>query len=115
MHELSLAVEILELVDRAAKDSAFLKVHALRLEVGQLSGVETAALRFALESLAPGSRIEGARIVIEEPKGMAWCAPCGKTVPLSIRGEPCPRCGGHDLQITGGQGFRVIDLEVSDG
>ena len=114
MHELSLAVEILELVDRAAQDSGFHHVHVLRLEVGQLSGVETQALRFALENLAPGSRIDGARIAIDEPKGQAWCSPCQKTVPLGLRGDPCPHCGGHELRITGGQGFRVIDLEVSD-
>ena len=30
------------------------------------------------------------------------------------RGEACPRCGGHQLQPTGGLELRVLDMRVSD-
>ena len=49
MHEASLAGGILQLVEDAARREKFRRVTLLRLEAGQLAGVETRALRFALE------------------------------------------------------------------
>ncbi|MFG5411159.1 hypothetical protein ABXN37_27455 [Piscinibacter sakaiensis] len=40
--------------------------------------------------------------------------PCGRSVDLAQRGEPCPHCGGHQLQVTGGTELKVIDLWVDD-
>ena len=55
----------------------FSRLLSLRLEAGQLAGVDVRALRFALESLAPGTVLDGAQIEIEEPPGQAWCMGCG--------------------------------------
>ena len=48
MHELSLAAEILRLVQASAAREPFARVARLRLEAGALAGVEVRALRFAL-------------------------------------------------------------------
>jgi Zn finger protein HypA/HybF involved in hydrogenase expression len=69
---------------------------------------------FALDSLAPGTLLEGADIQIEEPPGQAWCLTCAQTVPIAQRGDDCPLCGGFQLQPTGGQELRVLDMMVSD-
>lgn len=114
MHEVSLAGGVLQLVEDAARRERFARVLSLHLEAGQLSGVDVRALRFALDGLAPGTMLEGARFVIDEPPGQAWCMPCGETVQLRERGLPCPRCGGFQLQPTGGTELRVVDLQVSD-
>ncbi|PXV65664.1 hydrogenase/urease nickel incorporation metallochaperone HypA [Sinimarinibacterium flocculans] len=55
MHELSLASGVLTLVDDALRGQGRVRLERVVLEVGSLAGVEIAALRFALESLAPGS------------------------------------------------------------
>jgi hydrogenase nickel incorporation protein HypA/HybF len=114
MHEMSLAGGILRVVEDAAARERFVRVQRLTLEAGALAGVETRALRFALEAIAPGSCLQGAEIVITEPPGQAWCLPCGTTVAIQARGEPCPHCGSHQLQATGGTELRVLDLVVHD-
>lgn len=114
MHELSLAGGILQLVEQAAQRERFERVTQLRLEAGRLSGVEVHSLRFALGAIAPGTCLEGARIEIEEPPGSAWCLHCDASVELSERADPCPQCGGHRLQPTGGTELRVIDILVND-
>jgi hydrogenase nickel incorporation protein HypA/HybF len=67
MHELSLAGEIVRMVEASAVRDKFRQVSTLRLEAGALAGVEVAALRFALEAIASGTCLEGATIVIDEP------------------------------------------------
>ncbi len=112
MHELSLADEILRLVQGAAARDHFRQVATLRLEAGALAGVEVSALRFALEAIAPGTCLEGACIEIDEPPGLAWCARCAAEVTIDSRADPCPRCGGYPVQVSGGDELRMLDLVV---
>lgn len=114
MHELSLAGGIVKLVEDAAAREHFRRVSQLRLEAGALSGVEVRALRFALDAVAPGTCLEGASIEIDEPPGSAWCLPCGSSVEIRSRTDPCPRCGSHQIQATGGTELRVLELLVHD-
>jgi len=114
MHEASLAGGVLQLIEQTALRERFARVTHLRLEAGQLAGVEPRALRFALEALAPGTLLDGARIDIEEPPGEAWCMACSRTVQIAQRGDACAHCGGYRLQPTGGTELRVIDMQVED-
>lgn len=114
MHEMSLAGGILRVVEQAAVREHFARVKALRLEAGALAGVEVRALRFALEALAPGTCLAGARVDIDEPAASAWCLGCDNIVSIRSRSEPCPACGSHRLQATGGTELRVVELIVDD-
>lgn len=114
MHEASLAGGVLRLVEQAAARERFRRVGMLRLEVGALAGVEVRALRFALEAIAPGTCLEGARLEIDEPAAPAWCLGCNASVTIGSRTEDCPRCGGARLHPTGGTELRILDLIVHD-
>ncbi|MBU0588244.1 MAG: hydrogenase maturation nickel metallochaperone HypA [Gammaproteobacteria bacterium] len=114
MHELSLATDILRMVEQAAARERFLRVGQLHLEAGALAGVEVEALRFALDAIAPGTCLQGAQITIDEPAGRAWCARCNAEVTINTRADPCPQCSGYPVTPTGGDTLRVLDLLVLD-
>lgn len=112
MHEVSLAGGILQVVEQTRARDPFERVTHLRLQAGALAGVELSALRFALESLAPGTVLDGAEIDIDEQPGTAWCMQCSKTVPIFSRLDLCPLCEGAQLQATGGTELKVVDMRV---
>ncbi|TAH11370.1 MAG: hydrogenase maturation nickel metallochaperone HypA [Curvibacter sp.] len=112
MHELSLAEEIVRMVESSAARDHFSRVATLKLEAGALAGVEVAALRFALEAMVPGTCLEGAAIVIDEPPGRAWCNACATEVTITTRADPCPACDGYPLKVLQGDALRVVDLVV---
>lgn len=112
MHELSLAQDILHIVEDAAARERFTQVRLLRLEVGSLAGVEVAALRFALDAIAPGTCLAQARIEIDEPQATAWCPACDTAVAIESRLDPCPSCGGFGLKPQGGTQLKVVALQV---
>ncbi|MEK8026145.1 hydrogenase maturation nickel metallochaperone HypA [Pseudaquabacterium rugosum] len=114
MHELSLAGGVLQLVEDTARREGFVRVQRLRLEAGALSNVEVRALRFALDSLMPGTCLDGAEIVIDEPPAPAWCLRCSHAITITDRIAACPDCGGHQIQPTGGTELRVVELLVHD-
>jgi hydrogenase nickel incorporation protein HypA/HybF len=114
MHELSLARNVLDMVEAAAQRDGFDRVGQLRLEVGALAGVEVDALRFALECIVPGTCLAQAEICIDTPSGTAWCAACAQTVAITTYLDLCPMCSGTLTRQTGGDQLRVVDLLVHD-
>jgi len=112
MHEMSLCESVLQIMEDQATVQKFERVKTVWLEVGQLSGVELEALRFAFDVVTRGSIADGATLEIIDVPGQAWCLQCGETVTILQRFDPCPKCGGYQMQVTGGTEMRVKELEV---
>jgi hydrogenase nickel incorporation protein HypA/HybF len=110
---MSLAEGVLQIVEDSARRERFGAVRVVRLEIGELAGVEVDALRFCFDVVARGGVAEGARLEIERTPGAAWCMQCAQTVPVAARLDPCPECGTHQLQVCAGTEMRVKDLEVT--
>ena len=113
MHELSLAENILNIVERAASDQHFTQVKTLHLSVPVLAGVEVPALRFALDSLSPHTVLDGAEIQIEEPASKGYCSECQTEIEVKTHESPCPVCDGWQWQLKTDRAMRVVDLLVS--
>jgi hydrogenase nickel incorporation protein HypA/HybF len=112
MHEMSLAESVREIVDETARANGARRVAAVRLEIGRLAQVEIEAMRFAFEVVKRGSMADTARLEIVETDGTAWCMRCSESVVISQRGDACPKCDSYQLQVTGGDRMRVMDIEI---
>jgi hydrogenase nickel incorporation protein HypA/HybF len=112
MHEMSLAEGVLTVIQDTARAQGFSRVRTVWLEIGQLAAVERESLRFSFDVVTRGSLADGAALEIVDVPGTAWCMQCSESVPLSARGEACPRCGSYQLQVTAGGEMRVKELEV---
>lgn len=112
MHEMSLAAGVLAIIEEQAARAGFARVKTVWLEIGAFAGVEPEALRFCFDAVTRGSRAEGAALEIVAVPGAAWCMRCSARVALAQRYDPCPRCGGYQLQLQGGTELRVKELEV---
>ncbi|HVA63472.1 MAG TPA: hydrogenase maturation nickel metallochaperone HypA [Terriglobales bacterium] len=69
MHELSLALSLIEVVEEQAAARGGLRVRAVRLRVGTLAGVSDEALAFAYEIACEGTALAGSRLVTETTAG----------------------------------------------
>ena len=112
MHEMSLAESVREIVEETARANGARRVSSVRLEIGRLAQVEVEAMRFAFEVVKRGSLADTARLDIVETDGTAWCMQCSDAVVISRRGDGCPRCDSFQLQVTGGDRMRVMDIEI---
>ncbi|MGZ5158175.1 MAG: hydrogenase maturation nickel metallochaperone HypA [Caldimonas sp.] len=112
MHEMALAESVREIVEQTARANAAHRVASVRLEIGRLAQVEIEALRFAFEVVKRGSLADTAELEIVETDGAAWCMLCAARVVIARRGDPCPHCASAQLQVTGGDRMRVIDIEI---
>lgn len=112
MHELSLCQGILDTLEAEARKQDFRRVRSVRLEIGALAGVDDEALRFGWEVVSPGTLAEDSLLDIVRTPGSAWCFDCLAMVNIGQYYDPCPRCQGHKLQISGGEQLKITQLEV---
>lgn len=112
MHEMSLAESVLQIVEEQAQKEGFARVKAVWLEIGALSGVEPEAMRFCFDAVTRGSVADGAALEILRTSGSGWCMQCSETVAIEERYSACPRCGGYQVQPTGGTEMRIKEMEV---
>lgn len=113
MHEMSLAEGVMQIVEDTARANEAQTVRAVWLELGALSHVELDALHFAFDVVRRGTVAADARLEVVRTPGRAWCMPCGESVALARLGDPCPRCGSHQLQVTQGDEMRVKEIEIA--
>jgi hydrogenase nickel incorporation protein HypA/HybF len=69
MHELSIALSIVEGVTEEAQQRGEGIVRAVHLRLGKLSGVVRDALLFAYEAACAGTMLEGSELRVEEVDG----------------------------------------------
>jgi hydrogenase nickel incorporation protein HypA/HybF len=93
MHELSIALSIVELATEEAERRGAVRVVAVHLRLGEMSGVVKEPLLFSYGLACEGTPLEGSSLVIEEVKVMVYCPACGtETNPPSIQSLYCPVC-----------------------
>jgi hydrogenase nickel incorporation protein HypA/HybF len=113
MHEMSLCEGILRIIEEQAVAQDYRKVKTVWLEVGALAGVEVEALRFGFDAVMKDSIAADARLEIIDVPGRAWCLQCMKNIEIDARYDACPECGGHQLQVNGGEELRIKEMEVA--
>ena len=102
MHEVSIVESLIEQVEQeVARAEATGSVSRLKLTIGRLSGVHTDSIRFAFDLLSPGTIVESAELVIEEPSAMCVCDECGRRNEIEELVLECPACGATEIAIDG--------------
>ncbi|MDM7916342.1 MAG: hydrogenase maturation nickel metallochaperone HypA [Candidatus Eisenbacteria bacterium] len=112
MHELSLALSILEIVGaeiaRAGGSGCELRdVREVGVRIGTLSGVEPEALDFAWESMRLQAGCPAARLSITLVPARAVCERCGDSFLLGQGEGECAHCGVAPFRLTEGRELEV--------
>jgi hydrogenase nickel incorporation protein HypA/HybF len=113
MHELSIVMSIVDIAEQQVRQAGARRVDSIELEIGDLAGIEPAALDFAWEAAVRDTVLATARREINHIPGRARCAECGQTYRLEHHYDPCPHCGNMLHQLLSGRELRVKALTVS--
>src|ERR1700734_1425079 len=114
MHELSIAISMIDQITEESESRGGLDVEAVHLKLGAFSGVDKEALRFAYELACEGSALQGSRLVIETIPLVIYCAACQKDrIPPSVYQLCCPECATPGQKIVSGREIEVASLEVA--
>jgi hydrogenase nickel incorporation protein HypA/HybF len=114
MHELSIAISMIDQIMEESENRGGLAVEIVHLRLGVFSGVDKDALLFAYELACEGSPLAGSRLVIETIPLVIYCETCGKDrIPPLVYQLSCPECGTPGQTIVTGREIEVASLEVA--
>ncbi len=112
MHELSIATNLIQLIEQEQRRHGFEHVARINLKVGHFSSVVPEALQMAFEIASKGTVAEDAELVIEDVPLVLKCNKCGK----EFQAEPflfvCPECNSSDVEILTGNELHIESIEV---
>ena len=116
MHELSIVQTLIEQVQEEVQRSGVNgRVTRLELVIGRLSGVNSDAMRFAYEMLAPGTVLQEAELHVTEPGATCVCHDCGARTEIDELAVRCPECGSDEVSIEGGRDLVLQSIDVEEG
>jgi hydrogenase nickel incorporation protein HypA/HybF len=114
MHELSIAQSIISIAESAIPKDAAATVSAVRIQVGELSGIETESLQFSFSIIKANTILQNAELEIETVEGEAVCNTCNHIFHLRSFGNTCPQCNGYSLHILKGKEMKVMNIVVDE-
>lgn len=115
MHELSIAMSLIDLAADALSKHGRGRVSVLHLKLGPLAGVDATALKSAFELAREGSPLQGAELDIEQVPIAIRCPTCGVERPVeSPHMLCCATCGSTDGKVLHGDEMQLTSLEIEE-
>lgn len=112
MHELSIAMSILDLAEEEAERHGG-RVAAVHLRLGPLSGVVKEALLSAYGLAREGTSLERAELIVEDVAITAFCPACEVVRAIGSAQElRCRDCGALTPEVITGRELEVVALEI---
>lgn len=113
MHELSIALSIVEIATEEAAKHGDARVEAVHVRLGALSGVVKDALLFSWELACEETPLAGSSLEIEEIPVRVWCPECQAERPLDAALDfRCTACGALTTEVRSGRELEVSALQL---
>jgi len=113
MHELSIAMIILEAAEEEAERQGDCRVTAVHLRLGPLSGVVKEALASAFELAREGTSLSDCELRIEEVPIVVYCPRCGaERKVVSMQNMRCAECDEPAGEVVSGREMEVCAMEI---
>ena len=113
MHELSIAMNILDLAAEESARWGGTRVLGVHLKLGPLSGVVKEALLSAYNLARETGDLAEAELIIEEVPLVIHCQAC-KTDQraVSVQELACVQCGSPSFEVVTGRELEIVALEI---
>jgi hydrogenase nickel incorporation protein HypA/HybF len=113
VHEITVALALLDSVQEAAFEQGIEQVKAVHVRVGAFSGVVRDALLFSWDVATAETVAAGSTLVVEDIPLVVFCERCsGERSPLPGTGLLCPECKTPSPQIVRGREMQLVAMEV---
>ena len=114
MHELSIAISMIDQIIEESESRGGLEVEVVHMRLGVFAGVDKAALLFSYQLACEGTPLEGSSLSIETVPLIIYCPGCKQErAPVSVYQLCCPECLLPTQNIVTGREIEVASLEVA--
>jgi hydrogenase nickel incorporation protein HypA/HybF len=114
MHELSIALDIIDFVQREAVQRQLSGLSAVGVRIGALSAVDPESLEFGFTAACRGTTMEKVQLIVEWVPAQIKCEACGHEDMIDQPEFVCSQCDSANVQILRGYEIEVAYLETAD-
>lgn len=115
MHELSIAMRVIEMVEQEVAAAGGGRVESVSLRIGELAGVSEPALQFAFDQARVGTVAAGARLQIMHLPVQVFCPACDAVRELpQVTPLACPVCGRPTGEVRQGEELELDSIELTE-
>ena len=112
MHELSLCQNLIDQVTELANKYQAHSIACVRVQIGQLAGVEPLLLESAFTIACIGTVAELAEMITEVVTPCVICNACGSESEVTPSSLLCLVCGGNDTRLIRGDELILARVEL---
>ncbi|MCX7110568.1 MAG: hydrogenase maturation nickel metallochaperone HypA [Proteobacteria bacterium] len=112
MHELSLCQDLIDQVTELARKHRAKSVACVKVQIGQLAGVEPLLLESAFTIARAGTVAEQAEMITEVVAPCVLCNTCGAESEVTPSNLLCLACGGNDTRLIRGEELILARVEL---
>jgi len=112
MHELSIAISIVDTVIKQAEAASASRVSEVHLDIGVCSGIEFESLEFSLDVASKGSLLEDTAFKINRVEPVAECPACKHLYSPERVFSHCPECNQPGIRMIRGTELQIKSLLV---
>lgn len=102
MHEMSIAVNLIEQAVKLAKENNLSKIDEIEIEIGALKQVIPDVMQTAFEVAKEGTAAGNAKLTIFETVPLVLCNECDISFEPRINDFLCPQCRKSNIKIIKG-------------
>lgn len=115
MHEMSIAVEIINAIMETAPQFEYKPVKTIYLKVGKLSNIVVESLRFCFDSIKSDyPLLANSELSVDIIPLIGKCEQCGEKFEIEDLNFRCPKCSGINIHLEQGQELEISELEVEE-
>jgi hydrogenase nickel incorporation protein HypA/HybF len=115
MHEISVALSLLEIIQEKCREEGCQTVASVRVRVGKASGILPEAFAFAFDAVKPDTVARDAKFIIDVIPLGGLCSGCGN--PFTTEEAyllECPSCSSTLFTVNQGRELELVELEVNE-
>ena len=113
MHELSVALNIIEIVKENVPENNLGDVKKILLDIGEFSGIVVESLQFSFDISKQESPIQNANLKINKIPFKIFCNKCKIETSNAFGICSCEKCGSFDTINISGTEMKITEIELN--
>jgi len=112
MHEMSIAQNLIEIIEEEMQKYNASILRSVHINIGQMSAIVPDALYFCFEVITSRTKLEGAKLIMDIIPLKGCCHDCKSEFEIKDYAFICSACGSTKIETIEGQSLSIVEIEV---
>ncbi len=112
MHELSIAQNIIMIVQEELQKYEHKSLRSIRLKIGAMSAIVPDSLSFCFGMITEGTELESSELIMDIVPLKGICRACKNEFEIENYCFECPYCQSTKIKTISGRELDIVEIEV---